>query len=206
MNNSHNSHNSNDSNDSGNSLSKSYSKVVTNTNRIGNTGDGASIYKNWEIETNIFDTGDKLTQLPEYKLKDIINLINKTKKWTLIEIKNVADDLWQYYIIVVNKYKNDPKKQKELTEYITYYIKYLEHQSRYLNFFSNNILTLVATIFLPLTFITGFFGMNFKSMGVPSLKKGIFNIKHADAWIGGFSIICVIVMIFQFNQVYHIFS
>jgi len=25
-----------------------------------------------------------------------------------------------------------------------------------------------------------FFGMNFESMGVPSLKKGIFTIKHAQ--------------------------
>ena len=46
--------------------------------------------------------------------------------------------------------------------------------------FQGHLLTLVATIFLPLSFITGFFGMNFKSMGVPSLKNGIFTIKDAS--------------------------
>jgi Mg2+ and Co2+ transporter CorA len=39
---------------------------------------------------------------------------------------------------------------------------------------------MIGTIFIPLTFIVGFFGMNFQSMGVPSLKKGIFTIKHAQ--------------------------
>ena len=98
-----------------------------------------------------------------------------------------------------------PKKKKEVLDIINHYIKYLDHQSKYLDFFSNNILTLVATIFLPLTFITGFFGMNFESMGVPSLKKGVFTIKNADVWIAIFSLVIIVIMRFQFNEVYHIF-
>ena len=47
--------------------------------------------------------------------------------------------------------------------------------------------------------------MNFESMGVPSLKKGIFTIKNADFWIAMFSIAIIIIMGYQFNQVYHIF-
>ena len=39
---------------------------------------------------------------------------------------------------------------------------------------------MIGTIFIPLSFIVGFFGMNFESMGSPSLKKGIFTIKHAQ--------------------------
>jgi hypothetical protein len=47
--------------------------------------------------------------------------------------------------------------------------------------------------------------MNFESMGVPSLKKGIFTIKNADLWIAIFSFGIIFIMGFQFNQVYHIF-
>ena len=47
--------------------------------------------------------------------------------------------------------------------------------------------------------------MNFKSMGVPSLKKGIFNLKHADKAICIFSFIVIIILGWQFNTVYRIF-
>ena len=40
---------------------------------------------------------------------------------------------------------------------------------------------MIGTIFIPLSFIVGFFGMNFESMGVPSIKKGIFTIKYAQS-------------------------
>ena len=62
-------------------------------------------------------------------------------------------------------------------------------------------LTIVNTIFLPLALITGFYGMNFKSMGVPSLKKGVFTIKHAQRYIFFLFLffIIIILIIFYFN-------
>ena len=60
------------------------------------------------------------------------------------------------------------------------YLKHLLDQHKE---FKSNILTIIATIFLPLGVIVGFFGMNFKSMGVPSLKKGIFNTPHAQQYV-----------------------
>ena len=44
-------------------------------------------------------------------------------------------------------------------------------------------LTIVNTIFLPLSLITGYFGMNFKSMGAPSTKTGIFTIKNSQVFV-----------------------
>jgi len=60
---------------------------------------------------------------------------------------------------------------------------YLKHLLEQHQEFKGNILTIIATIFLPLGVIVGFFGMNFKSMGVPSLKKGIFNTPHAQHYV-----------------------
>ena len=83
------------------------------------------------------------------------------------------NDLYQFQLddYKNNKHDNDKK--------IEFYIKYVQHQGSILKGFESHLLTLIATIFLPLSFIVGFFGMNFKSMGAPSLSKGIFNIKHA---------------------------
>ena len=45
------------------------------------------------------------------------------------------------------------------------------------------VLTIIATIFLPLNFIVSYFGMNFKSMGAPTIKPGILNLDHAQYYI-----------------------
>ena len=184
-------------------IAESYKEVIDKDPKMVNNSGSISV--DLASEFNIFDPGKKLTNRPTHSLNEIIEFINEKQEWELVEIKNVADDLWQYYLYYFNIYKDQPKKQKEVLGVINHYIKFLDHQSKYLNFFSSNILTLVATIFLPLTFITGFFGMNFQSMGVPSLKKGIFTVKHADFWIALFSFAIIIFMGFQFNQVYHIF-
>ena len=43
-----------------------------------------------------------------------------------------------------------------------------------------NVLTWVNTIFMPLTPIVGFYGMNFASMGSPSRSAGPFAMKHGQ--------------------------
>lgn len=178
---------------------KDLKQVVSNNNKYGTIG------VNFKQELNIFDPGDKFTKKPANSLSETFHLINTIKKWDLIQIKNIQDDLWQYKFIVHNDKKLSAEDKKALLDKIKFYIEYLGHQSDYLSFFQSNLLTLIATIFLPLTFVTGFFGMNFKSMGVPSLKKGIFNFKHADKAIGIFSLIVLLVLGWQFNAVYRIF-
>ena len=44
-------------------------------------------------------------------------------------------------------------------------------------------LTLTTLIFLPLSLITGYFGMNFKAMGSPSDPRGIFSWKHGQNFV-----------------------
>lgn len=61
-----------------------------------------------------------------------------------------------------------------------------------------DMLTIINTIFLPLALITGYFGMNFKSMGVPSNTKGIFTVKHGQLVVLYLCIITSIIILWLF--------
>ena len=64
-------------------------------------------------------------------------------------------------------------------------------------------LTLINTIFLPLSLITGFFGMNFKSMGVPSLKTGIYTTKNSSFIILILFLLISLIttLLFKYNEI-----
>ena len=55
-------------------------------------------------------------------------------------------------------------------------------------------LAVIGAIFLPLTFIVGWFGMNFNSMGAQLGKRGIFSITYGQKFIAILCIICIIIM------------
>lgn len=49
---------------------------------------------------------------------------------------------------------------------------------------SISLIAIINLIFLPLTVIVGWFGMNFESMGAPTLRnKGIFGIKYGQTFV-----------------------
>lgn len=62
-------------------------------------------------------------------------------------------------------------------------------------------LTIVNTIFLPLTLIVGYFGMNFKSMGCPTIKTGILTMEYGQIFVIGLciSITLLIYLLFKFE-------
>ena len=59
-------------------------------------------------------------------------------------------------------------------------------------------LTIVNTIFLPLALITGYFGMNFKSMGAPSNKTGIFTLKYGQGFVLALFVSLTLFVVFLF--------
>ena len=129
---------------------------------------------------------------PKKSLKETFHYIGNKKKWNLKECRRTLDDLYQFQLQGYKNNKHDNEKE------IEFFIKYVKHQENILKGFESHLLTLIATIFLPLSFIVGFFGMNFKSMGAPSLSKGIFNIEHAQFHIFLFSAIIVFVIVWFF--------
>lgn len=129
---------------------------------------------------------------PQRNLEQTIEYINNKKKWNLKDCRMELNDLYQFQL---NDYKNNKHDNDKKLEF---YIKYVQHQESILKGFESHLLTLIATIFLPLSFIVGFFGMNFKSMGAPSLSKGIFNIQHAQIHIFWVSSLIIGIIIWFF--------
>ena len=60
-------------------------------------------------------------------------------------------------------------------------------------------LTIVNTIFLPLTLIVGYFGMNFRSMGCPTTKFGILTMKYGQTFVIALIIFITIIIYFLFK-------
>lgn len=100
------------------------------------------------------------------------------------------------------------KKKKYIEKNIEYEL--LDHMENVVKYYlqrietgKTHLLTLVNLIFLPLGFIVGFFGMNFKSMGTPSLSKGIFTVKHSEKLVFLLSFLSAIsIIMFYYNSIF----
>lgn len=57
-----------------------------------------------------------------------------------------------------------------------------------------DLLTIINMIFLPLGVITGYFGMNFASMGNPDVQKGILSVKSGQGLVWGLFVLCGIII------------
>ena len=79
----------------------------------------------------------------------------------------------------------------ELQKIVKFHLKTIQSNKR-------SYLTIVNLIFLPLGFIAGFFGMNFKSMGVPSLNKGILTIPHGEKFVFMISLLSMVGIIMYY--------
>ena len=143
--------------------------------------------------------------------KDNINIKNITHDQAVHEIKKLEDiimnsninsiDVYEYirYIIHLEKYFfDDSNKNKKYISRLDRLYKYLQQLQVEHNHFKDNILTIITTIFLPLGVIVGYFGMNFKSMGVPSLKTGIFNTDKAQHYVFWLCLIAAFIILFLF--------
>lgn len=104
-------------------------------------------------------------------LQQIIDTINNEKNWTIRKCKTVYQELNSYQL---DYYQNNQKENPQ----VTYYMSFIQNEYRLLNNIQGYILTYVATIFLPLSFIVGFFGMNFRSM-----TNSIFKIRYGQVFV-----------------------
>jgi magnesium transporter len=113
-------------------------------------------------------------------LQQIIDTINNEKAWTIRKCKIIFQLLNSYQL---QYYEVNQKENPD----VNYYLSFIENEYRLLNNTQGYVLTFVATIFLPLSFIVGFFGMNFRSM-----TNSIYKINYGQMFVLS---ICTVVVI-----------
>ena len=93
---------------------------------------------------------------PNTSLHDLTLQIYKKKSWTISSATVMIDRLYE------EKKKNfSEKNNSEKLKTVDYLLDYVNHQKKVISDYQGYLLTIVATIFLPLSFLVGYFGMNF---------------------------------------------
>lgn len=108
---------------------------------------------------------------------------------------------------LIEQPNKDWSKQKEILENLTNNMDYIDKYEQN-NILSSqkkniNIFTWFSVIFLPLTLITGYYGMNFRSMGSPSTNDGPFSWKYGQIWVFLLFIISIIFTTIIFKRFYN---
>lgn len=132
-------------------------------------------------------------------IDDFFSEVDKKQSWNKYPAKQYLNKLYNYKRLAIKN--NDDKHMKK----IDFYIDYLENIVSHLNSLQQNIFSMIGTIFIPLSFIVGFFGMNFKSMGSHTLKKGIYTIKHAQHKLGIIFLLIITLTILFYIKVLEVF-
>ena len=123
------------------------------------------------------------------KLKDEI----MKEKLSPKELDKYMDEIMEL------KFKNidNNKEYKQLT----HIQEYLNQKINSKNQININLLSFINILFLPLGIIVGYFGMNFNSMGNPTLNKGILKEMNGTQVIIILTIISFIASYYVYN--YH---
>lgn len=134
----------------------------------------------------------------QYVSKDVIDLEKKYFKET-----KITHSLNNQYLLDVyelkRKYVNDIHNHKALDNFE----KYIKFKDNMLDSAKNTLIALFSFVFLPLGFITGFFGMNFGSMGNPNIRKGILSISYSHIILLFLSIMILFTSFVYFYDIYH---
>ncbi len=107
------------------------------------------------------------------------------------------------------KYKSDKiklydDKMSKLKDSLDLLNEELQRETDEKQSYTLSMLTLIETIFLPLGVLTGYFGMNFSSMGghVGDDHKpapGILGIRYGQGFVWGIMLICTAVILYSFD-------
>ena len=125
--------------------------------------------------------------------------LDNQNRWDTQSAKININKLYEFKKLALEK------NNSKYNDKIDHYIAFLTYVLSDLNSLQGNIFSMIGTIFIPLSFIVGFFGMNFRSMGSPSLSKGIFTIKHAQHKLGFIFFLIITLTIIFYIKVLEIF-
>ena len=108
-----------------------------------------------------------------------------------------------------NKYNTDKvkiynDKMKKMKDSLDLLNEELQRETDENQAYTLNMLTLIETIFLPMGVLTGYFGMNFSSMGGHvgeghKAAPGILGLRYGQGFVWGIMLICTIIIFYSFD-------
>lgn len=128
-------------------------------------------------------------------INELQDIIDKKNTFTHSDI----DRLSKKVFALKKKYIENEKNYRVLK----HIHEILHHERSKLNSLKMSVISTMGSIFLPLGFIVGYFGMNFQSMGSPSLNSGVFSVKHIDKFVIGISVGLALVIIIMYKIRFH---
>jgi len=134
------------------------------------------------ISTDIYQLKQKISRLRKGFIpnREIVNgLLKIENNIVKKETRKYFRDLFDHSLIIN---ENLDTQRETLSEILSLYQNYINNNMNE----TMKILTIIATIFIPLTFIAGVYGMNFKFMPELYWKYGYFIILGFMAILGSF--------------------
>ena len=120
-------------------------------------------------------------------LREVISKLNKTES-TFVEEKT-HDYLRDLYDHIINVNENIEIYREMIWSLMDMYMSIISNKMNEVR----KVLTIIATIFIPLTFIAGIYGMNFTNMPELQAKNGYFILL-------GVMVVLFILMLFYFRR------
>ena len=153
------------------------------------------------------------------EIKDEIELFKGTMNVINENFSNDTYDKNALHILIMQAYKkvivfdnyfssaenhHDTKAYKDTIKDIEKTLKNLMEYNNNMKDtdYTNNFSNIISIIYLPLAVITGYFGMNFASMGIHSKKEpGILNEPHGQMFVFAISVLVVIMFIYIISEI-----
>lgn len=151
-----------------------------------------------EFKNNINDTTTKLYNIDIRDLKHIVYVYSKKLLFIKIKLLKLGDNVdYKTKYKDLDIYLKNIYNMEQVNNDLYNYIYKLNHRD-----FIKDYSSIIQIIFLPLCVLVGYYGMNFKSMGSPALKNGVFNIHDGQLFVTGIVLVLVIIyslMIYRYN-------
>ncbi len=139
--------------------------------------------------------------LSDERIKNIETKLYQLDK-KILKIKIELDRLFlQQNTPQLQQYMN---KIKRIKDNIDLLIKYINTAANRRQSNTLGLLAIIQMIFLPLSIVVGYFGMNFKSMGSPSRELGVFSTSHGQLIVWFLMIFSAIFTLVLLNYYYNL--
>ena len=121
-----------------------------------------------------------------------LDTIAKLEKHFINENKYTSDNCLQY-INKIYKLKIKHLHDDKILNSLNNLQDIIKHKLGEIRYIRNSIVGIITSIFLPLGFIVGFYGMNFKFMGNATLDTGIFSSESGLIILSGTMLFTILV-------------